>query len=156
MRHDDDEDGQGKDEGDGCHGNDKPFGLSGVVVVPSECPVAIVVSSSVHGAATKAVVSHSVDSPRASPKAIHDSLRVPGQRGGNASKYTHGHDEDHDAHDFDDAWRRRPAVEMLELVVWVVGIGRLGGGFTVKRVRRQKKHSIKYKYKNQQSKAIRI
>ncbi len=149
MRHDDDEDDQAGDEGDGCHGNHEAFALSGVIVVPSDSTIAIVVSRSIPGA-TKAVVpaaigpsiSSPVVSPIASPKATQGSLRVPSQCGGNTSKYGNAHHDGDDGHDFEDAGWRRPAVEMLELVVRVVGIGRLGRDVTKERNKTEKKRTV--------------
>lgn len=148
MRHDDDEDSQTHDEGDGSHGDHEPFSLSRVIVVSSNSTVAIVTSRTVAAEAAAAAVRATVTSSIASPgdasvtKAAQGSLRVPSQRGGHTSKYGHTHHDDDDGHNLEDARRRRPLVEMLELIIRVVGVGWLGRGITDEKDRTGRKTII--------------
>lgn len=140
VGHDDNEDHQAEDEGEGRHGDHEALPRPRVVVVAPQTAVAVVVSGAVRAAAAKAPVTPSITSPVTSSiippvaESSQGSLTVPRQCGGHAGKYGHRHDNDEDGHDFEDAWWRRPLVEVLELVIWVVGICWLSRAVTVDRI----------------------
>lgn len=128
MGHDDDEDNQRKDEDHHCQSNEEAFALSGISVHPAvrASPIATAVAAAaVAAAAIAAAVTAAAVSRHVSTHAGEGAGAVMSQRGRHAGEYGHAQDDDDDGHDLDDARRRRPAVEVLELVIGVVGVGRL-------------------------------
>lgn len=131
VGHHDDEDHQGKDEGEGCHGDYEALPRTRVIVVSPQTSIAVVVSGAIPAPEGPVVGTSPLDRVTHAPEPGHGSLAVPRQRGGDAGKYGHRQDDDDDGHDFEDPRWGRPLVEMLELVIWVVGIRRLRGGVAV-------------------------